>query len=87
VLLEYCGALVTRAECADHALAMMRQVRPEALVVELAGPGRRPSGWSPGSGPAHRTKAAGFSAVGLADESAGAGVETVTRTRRSRAAR
>ena len=38
-VLEYCGALVTSVSCADEARAILRRVRPDVLVSDLAMPG------------------------------------------------
>jgi len=37
-VLEYCGALVATADTAEAALASMKQVKPDVLVVSLALP-------------------------------------------------
>lgn len=38
-LLTYCGALVTVVGSADEALAMMRHVKPDAVVADVSMPG------------------------------------------------
>jgi len=39
-VLEYCGALVTKAPSADHALAVLKRVTSDAVVCDIAMPER-----------------------------------------------